>query len=50
GICKCFLTGGNSTLHQHCGKHYTTYKQKCEQAGISIKHCVIPPRLAKAQE
>ncbi|KAH9044422.1 hypothetical protein EDB85DRAFT_1834230, partial [Lactarius pseudohatsudake] len=50
GIRKCFLTGGNSTLRQHCRKHYTIYKQKCEQAGISVNHRAIPPKLAKARE
>ena len=42
--------GGNSTLHQHCRKHYNIYKGKCETAGIPVNHHVIPPRIAQAQE
>ncbi|KAH9012748.1 hypothetical protein EDB84DRAFT_1243302, partial [Lactarius hengduanensis] len=47
GLRKCFLMGGNSTLRQHCRRHYTLYKEKCERAGVPINHCAIPPKLAK---
>jgi hypothetical protein len=47
GLRKCFLTGGNSTLRQHCRKHYELYKDKCEKAGIPVNHHAIPPKLAQ---
>lgn len=47
GLWKCFLTGSNSTLHQHCWKHYKLYKQKCEGANIPINHHAIPPSIQK---
>jgi hypothetical protein len=47
---KCFLTGGNSTLRQHCRQHYALYKERCEKAGVPINHHAIPPKLAQAQE
>ncbi|KAH9019511.1 hypothetical protein EDB85DRAFT_1844315, partial [Lactarius pseudohatsudake] len=47
GLRKCFLTGGNLTLCQHCQRHYTLYKEKCEQASVPINHHAIPPKLAK---
>ncbi|KAH9028829.1 hypothetical protein EDB83DRAFT_2230006, partial [Lactarius deliciosus] len=50
GLRKCFLMGGNSTLRQHCQRHYTLYKTKCEQASVPVNHCAIPPKLAKALE
>jgi hypothetical protein len=42
--------GGNSTLHQHCQRHYTLYKEQCENTGILINHHAIPPKLAKTLE
>ncbi|KAH9058015.1 hypothetical protein EDB83DRAFT_2315976 [Lactarius deliciosus] len=48
GIRKCFLTGGNSTLHQHCRRHYDEYKTKCEEADIPVNHHTIPPKIAQA--
>lgn len=50
GLRKCFLTGGNSTLRQHCRKHYARYKENCEKAGIPLNHHAIPPKVAQAQE
>lgn len=47
GLRKCFLTGGNSTLRQHCRQHYPLYKERCEKAGVPINHHAIPPKLAK---
>jgi hypothetical protein len=49
GLRKCFLTGGNSTLRQHCRRHYQLYKEKCKEAGIPVNHHAIPPKLAQAQ-
>ena len=49
GLWKCFLTGSNSTLHQHRWKHYKLYKQKCEGANIPINHTPLTasqPRLS----
>lgn len=45
---KCFFLGGNSTLRQHCRKHYEIYKQKCEAANIPMNHYAIPPKIAQA--
>lgn len=45
---KCFLTGGNSTLRQHCRKHYEIYKEKCEEANVPVNHHAIPPKLLRA--
>jgi hypothetical protein len=45
---KCFFLGGNSTLRQHCRKHYEIYKQKCEAANIPMNHHAIPPKIAEA--
>ena len=50
GLRKCFLTGGNSTLRQHCRKHYELYKNKCETAGIPVNHHAIPPKLAQIRD
>lgn len=50
GLCKCFLTGGNSTLRQHCRKHYELYKKRCKEAGIPVNYHVIPPKIAQVQE
>ncbi|KAH9007564.1 hypothetical protein EDB84DRAFT_1281500, partial [Lactarius hengduanensis] len=38
GLCRCFLTGRNSTLCQHCQRHYKIYKMKCEEAGVPVNH------------
>ncbi|KAH9058005.1 hypothetical protein EDB83DRAFT_2169228, partial [Lactarius deliciosus] len=47
GIQKCFLTGGNSTLCQHCRWHYDEYKTKCEEADIPVNHHAIPPKIVQ---
>ncbi|KAH9035942.1 hypothetical protein EDB85DRAFT_1821841, partial [Lactarius pseudohatsudake] len=50
GLRRCFLTGWNSTLRQHCWRHYKIYQMKCEEVGIPMNHHAIPPKLVKVQE
>jgi hypothetical protein len=47
GLRKCFLTGGNSTLRQHCRQHYEIYKEMCEKDNVPLNHHAIPPQIAK---
>ena len=47
GLWKCFLTGSNSTLRQHCQQHYEIYKELCEKDNVPLNHHAIPPRIAK---
>ena len=47
GLQKCFLTGGNSTLWQHCRQHYEIYKERCEKDNVPLNHHAIPPQIAK---
>jgi hypothetical protein len=49
GLRKCFLTGGNSTLCQHCRQHYEIYKLKCEDANIPLNHHTVPPKVAQME-
>lgn len=42
--------GGNSTLRQHCWKHYKIYKARCEKADIPLNHHTIPPKIVEAQQ
>jgi hypothetical protein len=44
------LTGGNSTLRQHCRQHYKLYKERCENENIPISPHAIPPGIAKAKK
>lgn len=50
GLRKCFLTGGNSTLRQHCRKHYEIYKQRCEESNIPLNDRAIPPQILKKKD
>jgi hypothetical protein len=49
GLQKCFLTGGNSTLCQHCRQHYEIYKLKCEDANVPLNHHAVPPKVAQME-
>jgi hypothetical protein len=49
GLQKCFLTGGNSILCQHCQQYYVIYKLKCEEANVPLNHHAIPPKLAQME-
>lgn len=50
GLRKCFLTGGNSTLRQHCRQHPEEYQERCQKAGIPVNHHAIRPKPGEAQE
>lgn len=49
GLHRCFLTGSNSTLCQHCRQHYKIYKERCEKGNIPVNRHAIPPGIAKAE-
>ena len=49
GLHRCFLTGSNSTLHQHCRQHYKIYKEQCEKGNIPVNRHAILPGIAKAE-
>ncbi|KAF8222274.1 hypothetical protein L208DRAFT_994729, partial [Tricholoma matsutake] len=50
GLRKTFLTGSNSSCHQHIRQHYDLYKQKCDDNNIPMNYRAIPPHILKEME
>jgi hypothetical protein len=50
GLRKTFLTGSNSSCHQHIRQHYELYKQQCDDEHIPMNHRAIPPQVLKEME
>ncbi|KAF8885371.1 hypothetical protein BD779DRAFT_1397448, partial [Infundibulicybe gibba] len=49
GLRKCFHLGGNSSLRGHIrSKHWVSYKNLCEENGISPNKKCMPTKVAKA--
>ena len=50
GICRAFLTGGNSTCHAHIGQHYDVYQKLCKENNIEVHHHAVLQHIVHQQE
>ncbi|KAF8223756.1 hypothetical protein L208DRAFT_1062748, partial [Tricholoma matsutake] len=47
---KVFLSGSNSSCHQHIHQHYPIYQQRCLEQGLEENHREVPPCILKERE
>ena len=47
---RVFHTGSNSSCRQHIRGHYTLYKERCRELGLTEHHHAVPREIAKAEE